>query len=835
MTEPVYVVDLDELDATQFEVGGGKGAQLGELARVAGVVVPPGVCVTTAAQRRAAGDVPEYDRLLDGLAGPTAEEALDAGAELRRAIESTPVPADVADAIRTALASFDPDTQWAVRSSATAEDLPHASFAGQHDTFLGVVGAEAVIAEVRRCWASLFSDRAVTYRRHHGVDHRGVEMAVVVQRMLAPDVSGVLFTADPVTSDRRVSAVEATAGLGDALVAGHVDPERYRVRDRVVVERARSETPLLRDAQLVALDALGRRIEARFGRPVDVEWCLVGEEVHVVQARPITTLFPVPATDHPGTRVYVSVGHQQMMTDPMTPLGLSIWQMTALRPMYEAGSRLFVDVTDALASPVARAGLVEGLGRSDPLIGSALRTLVDRLDAAESTPAGPPPAPPSPAPPIETDAAIVAELVARADRSTAAAAIALDTTAGLAVFDTIREDLGRLRDLLAEPRSLQVIGAAIDATRWLDDHLSEWLGERGIADEISRWAPGNVSSEMGLDLLDVADAARSHPEALAVLREGGDGLLQRLAEVDGGRAVLAAIDAYLDRYGMRGPGEIDVGRPRWSDRPDLLARLVIANVDALEPANRSRLVEEGRRRVDTLERDILDRVRALPDGEHRAEETARMIQRVRTFIGYREHPKHVMATRYHLYRRALLRAADALVDAGALSHREDAVFLRFDELEAAVHSGAADRGLVDERRRAFRGHHALTPPRVMTSDGEVVTGSYDRDDAPAGALIGLAVSAGTVEGRARVIAGPEAVDLQPGDILVTTATDPSWSPLFLAVAGLVTEVGGWMTHGAVVAREYGLPAVVGVEHATRLIEDGQRIRLDGTLGLVEVL
>jgi pyruvate,water dikinase len=228
-------------------------------------------------------------------------------------------------------------------------------------------------------------------------------------------------------------------------------------------------------------------------------------------------------------------------------------------------------------------------------------------------------------------------------------------------------------------------------------------------------------------------------------------------------------------------------------------------------------------------------LRALPDGERKAGEAKRMIDRVRTFIGYREYPKYGMVSRYFVYKRALLEEAGRLVQAHLLGEKEDIFYLTFPELHEVVRTRQVDEQLLRRRKEAFSSYQALTPPRVLTSDGEVVTGAYGRVDVPAGALIGLPVSDGTVEGRARVILGMAEADLEAGDILVTAYTDPSWTPVFVAIRGLVTEVGGLMTHGAVIAREYGLPAVVGVEHATRLIRDGARIRVNGTDGYVEIL
>ena len=296
-----------------------------------------------------------------------------------------------------------------------------------------------------------------------------------------------------------------------------------------------------------------------------------------------------------------------------------------------------------------------------------------------------------------------------------------------------------------------------------------------------------------------------------------------------------AIRAYLDTYGMRCVGEIDITRPRWSERPTTLVPVILGNIKNFEPGACARRFEQGRQEAWAKEQDVLERLRDLPDGERKADETKRRIDRVRTFIGYREYPKYGMVSRYFVYKRALLDEAERLVRAHVVREREDIFYLRFSELRDVVRTNHVDDQLIGRRKDAFRSYQALRPPRVLTSDGEVITGAYRRDNVPTGALVGLPVSAGVIEGRARVILDMAQADLEAGDILVTAYTDPSWTPLFVAITGLVTEVGGVMTHGAVIAREYGLPAVVGVVNATRLIPDGQRIRVHGTDGYVEIL
>jgi pyruvate,water dikinase len=376
----------------------------------------------------------------------------------------------------------------------------------------------------------------------------------------------------------------------------------------------------------------------------------------------------------------------------------------------------------------------------------------------------------------------------------------------------------------------------MEATWSLNEQLEAWLGEKNAADTLTQSVPQNITSEMGLALLNVADVIRPHPDVVAFLHHVEDeDFLDELAELDGGREARDAIRAYLDKYGMRCVGEIDITRPRWSERPTTLVPVILGNIKNLEPGAGERRFEQGRQEAWNKEQELLERLRALPGGERKAEEAKRMIDRVRTFIGYREYPKYSIVSRYFVYKQALLEEAERLVQADVLREKEDIFYLTFQELHDVVRTHEVDDQLISERKHAFRSYQALTPPRVLTSEGEVIAGAYRRDDLPTGALIGLPVSGGTIEGRARVILDMAEAEFEAGDILVTAYTDPSWSPLFVAIKGLVTEVGGLMTHGAVIAREYGLPAVVGVEHATRLIQDGQRIRVHGTDGYVEIL
>jgi pyruvate,water dikinase len=574
---------------------------------------------------------------------------------------------------------------------------------------------------------------------------------------------------------------------------------------------------------------------------------LADDTFYIVQSRPITTLYPIPEANDQENHVYVSVGHQQMMTDPIKPLGISVWLLTGARPMFKTGGgRLFVDITMGLASPAGRQNLLDVLGHSDPLIKDALITIIERGDFIKSAPNDK-----SEPGPVKShkgmssadilaeagnDPAIVADLIKHSETSISALKHNIQTKSGLDVFDCILEDMQQRRRRSSDLKNLSVIMAAIHASAWINEKMNDWLGEKNVADTLSLSVPNNVTSEMGMELLDVADVIRPYPKIIEYLQQAKeDNFLDELVQFEGGQQVRDAIAAYLDKYGMRCAGEIDITRTRWSEKPTMLVPMILSNIKNLEPGASKRKFEQGRHEALKKEQDLLARLKQLPDGEQKVEETKRMISLIRNFAGYREYPKYDIVSHYFVYKRALLKEAEQLVQANAIHEKEDIYYLTFEELREVVRNNKQDYQVISKRKDEYKLYEKLTPPRVITSDGEIITGQYKRENLPAKAIVGLAVSSGVIEGRARVILNMEDADLEDGDILVTSFTDPSWTPLFVSIKGLITEVGGLMTHGAVIAREYGLPAVVGVENATKLIKDGKRIRLHGTEGYVEIL
>jgi phosphoenolpyruvate synthase/pyruvate phosphate dikinase len=868
-----YVLGFEDIDKTNVMVVGGKGANLGEISEIKGIRVPDGFCISTEAFKRIIGETPSINELLDQVSLLKVEDRnkiSELSDKIRRLIEGTALPEDIHEEIVRHLSRRGEQNAYAVRSSATAEDLPTASFAGQQDTYLNIMGKEAILKHVSKCWASLYTERAVTYRIQNGFDHRKVHLAVVVQKMILPQAAGILFTADPVTSNRKVSSIDASFGLGEALVSGLVNADVYKVSSGKVIAKKISTKKLavfasqdggtkeqeidperqnrqaLTNEQILQLEHLGRKIEKHFGHPQDIEWCLVDGTFYIVQSRPITTLFPIPEAKDQENHVYVSVGHQQMMTDPLKPLGLSFFRLTTVRPMDTAGGRLFVDITQDLASPDKRDIILNVLGKSDPLIQDALMTIWERGDFIKSLPddtkepssskSNQGVSPTGFQTLNDYDPQIVSDLIKSSQTSIDKLRRDIQTQSGSALFDFILEDIQELRRSISDSHSFGVIMTAMNASSWINENMMLWLGDNNVAGTLSQSVPNNITSEMGLELLDVADVIRPHPEVINYLQYvKDDSFLDELVQFDGGQESRHAICAYLNKYGMRCAGEIDITKPRWSEKPTTLVPMILCNIKNCEPNASHLKFEQGRQEALNKEQELLERLKQLPDGEQKAKETKRMIGLVRNLSGYREYPKYGIVSRYFVYKQALLKEAERLVQANVIHEKEDIYYLTFEELHEAVRTNELDYQIISRRKDEYESYEKLTPPRVITSDGEIVAGEYKREHLPAEAIVGLPVSSGVIEGHARVILNLEDAVLEGGDILVTSFTDPSWTPLFVSIKGLVTEVGGLMTHGAVIAREYGLPAVVGVENATKLIRDGQRIRVHGTEGYVEIL
>lgn len=868
-----YIMSFRDIDKTKLMDVGGKALNLGELSKIEGIKVPDGFCLTTEAFRKSIKDNTELKALiekLNELKSDDRKQISEISRRIRLIIENLELAKDIENEIAGALSAFGKEQTYAVRSSATAEDLPNASFAGQQDTYLNISGKDEVLRHVIKCWASLFTDRAVTYRIQNRFDNRKALTAVVIQRMVLAEASGVMFTADPMTSDRKTLLIDAGYGLGEALVSGHVNPDTYKIRDGIIlskrigsqmleirpgerggtkefkIEDGRGNKQVLSDKQILSLDSLGKKIENIYGFPQDIEWCLVSDQFYIVQSRPVTTLFPIPASKDKVKHVYMSMGHMQVMTDPILPLGMSLFQLASLSPVDRAGGRLFLDITYDLVTSSGRRIVLQKVDNFDPIMATAMRELMARKDYLKSLPKGKgnlsrgvnmfPWLKEAFRIYRKNDRAILTEMIERREAELINTEKRINTLSGNAVFEFILQDKRNLQAVIFDATCFGAVLICQFVSSWLNKNIEKWLGEKNVTNVLSKSVANNITSEMGFDLCRVADIVRIYPEVWEYFgRASDDNFFNDLPKLQGGLETSAAINDFLDRYGMRCSAEIDITKPRWYEKPTQLIPMILNDVKFMTPGQHIEKFEEGKRKARAEEEEILQRLSKLPGGSKKAKKTKKMISLFRNFIGTREYPKYFWICRYAVYKRALMREADKLAAAGIIGDRSDVYYLYLDEFQEAVKTNSADKSLIEQRKKEYAGYAKLTPPRIIMSDGEVLSGEYENNIFPEGVLVGIPVSSGVIEGRARVVEKLEDAHVEKGDILVTSFTDPSWTPIFVSIAGLITEVGGMMSHGAVITREYGLPAIVGVENATKLIKDGQRIRLNGTKGYVEVL
>lgn len=906
-TAPALILRLSQVDGSMLPLVGGKAANLGEL-MAAGLPVPEGFCLTTAAYREATRAVQDgvlaelgnlQAALHPGTPGRDTELAVMAG-RAREAIRAIPVPPRVVAAVGQAYEALGKAAPVAVRSSATAEDLPFASFAGQQDTYLNVIGIGAVLKAVRDCWASLWTDRAVAYRAALGIKPHEVALAVVVQRMVDARAAGVMFTANPLTGRRREAVIDAAPGLGETVVSGAVnsdhfvvDTENSRVLERNLGDKRVIARPLpgggtevrdmpgqadassLTDEQASGLAALGMQAEKHFGAPQDTEWAIdAGGALWLTQARPITTLFPVPERrSGGGARVYLCFSLAQGLTRPLTPMGLASLRLLGSSvakaagfavpdprrgppPYAEAAQRLYFDLTTPVRSSVGRRLLPRVFDVMEARSAMVLRQVFTdpRFSVTRRTPLGllrhVLPAAAQARVPESVLRGLFRPKAAlrRLDRFTRQFANGLELEAGAGPVERLdhAERLlgGRLFAIVPAILPLPALGFA---ALWLAGKLIGGPDRWKDLAKVLRGLPRNVTTEMDLDLWRLASAVREDRESRTALAEGQpSGLAVDFIAGNLPPVLHAGLVRFLDRYGHRAVAEIDVGMPRWSDDPTHILGVLANYLRLTDPAMApdvqfSRATAEAEAEVERLVAGARRR------GRVRALLVAAALRRTRLFAGLRELPKYQLVLGLAEVRRQVAHVGGVLASAGQLEHPDDIFFLDFEEARRALDGGDAAEGtgqrrrlreLVLERRAAYASELGRRHvPRVLLSDGtepEVLYAAAAGAAARAGngALFGSPASAGSATGPARVILDPVGARLEPGEILVAPSTDPGWTPLFLTAGGLVMEMGGPNSHGAVVAREYGIPAVVGVPEATSQLATGQRITVDGGAGTV---
>jgi rifampicin phosphotransferase len=874
------LADFSDIDSTMINAVGGKALNLGVMS-AAGLPVPGGFCVTTDAYRLVVAD--RLDDLMGKLADAT-DPAVVAGAaeEARRRVLAVDLPDQLRSAITEHYSALGEDEPVAVRSSATAEDLAYASFAGQQDTYLNVVGADALLDAVRRCWASLWTDRAVSYRNANAIDHHSVTLAVVVQRMIDAMAAGVMFTANPITGTRQETVIDASPGLGEAVVSGAVNPDHFvvnvvdrtitrRLGDKrmMITSRAGGGTELheltgdaseacLDDEQVLHLVDLGERVQRHYEAPQDTEWALdEAGSFWLTQARPITTLYPLISTDRPGLRVFMCLSLAQGLTRPITPMGIAAVRLIGSSvageirlplgeplagpsAMHAPGQRLFLDLTSGLRNRLGRRAIIGAFGVMEARAAATLRKLAEReefsiIETRDHTV------------PRHIAAALIRNKVPPrviaglinpnlAYRGIAATerrlrqALTLPANATAAErLDFVEQRLGKLFLLMPRTFAYAVGGLLMLAAsrRLLGD-----LAQSDELQEVLRGLPHNVTTEMDLQLWGLTEQIRNdEPSRAAFTASTVPDLLQQYRERKLPPVAQRGLQSFLRRYGHRAVAEIDLGMPRWSDDPShllgVISNYLRLNTDDLDPVAQ---FHAGQAKAESMITTLTERLAAR--SRPRARLLGWTLRRVRQLVGLRESPKFLLIVALATMREHLKVIGRQLAATTVIDQVDDIFFLDLGEVRRGL-SGEDLQALVVQRREAYQQELKRRHiPRLLLSDGTEPEAVAVADARPDGALAGSPASTGTVTGRARVVLDPVGAHLEPGEILVAPSTDPGWTPLFLTAGGLVMEMGGSNSHGAVVAREYGIPAVVGVPDATHKIETGQLITVDGAAGLV---
>ena len=878
-----YVSYFNEIGKKDLVLAGGKGANLGELFNN-GFPVPPGFCITTDAYKLIVKDekLNELIKKLENLKADDIESIANIGQEIRNKIKEMPVSEAVKIAVYGAWNNIGADDFYAVRSSATAEDLPGMSFAGQQDTYLNIKGYENLMDAVQDCWASLFTDRAISYRIKNGFDHEHVALSVVIQKMILSEASGIMFTADPITGNRNVLNIDAGFGLGEALVSGLVTPDFYQVSNSMIInkqiskkeigifpdetggtlkkniEAGEKDRQVLSDSQITELAEIGSNIQKLFVNPQDIEWALHKGIFYILQSRPVTSLYPIPVLMDNEKHVFFSFGHLQMMTNAMKPMALSIFETTrifdkpksndSINVQYDAGGRLFLDISYFLNIKQIKGKIPGILKYVDEQASLSIQELIDRGDVFAENKKFKKKSLRFLVPVLEKIGLNI--YLRNSDKTKIRAKKFFDNT-----YEKWEKDIksshnvekmkkirwyvrGMLNYLFSN--AIQYPAPAIVVLPKIKKICTECFGEekaQELAANLNMSLENNVTSEMMMKIYDIAELARDNETLLDVLKKtNNENFWNDIERVQESKQFVEELKKFMSKYGMRCAGEIDITVKRWRETPTELVPFIISHIQTSEVNEHHRKFEEGRLLAENTKIEIITGVKNKL-GKAEAKKVEKFIKVYRNLMGFRESPKYFIIKFFALIREAVMEEAGKLKEENILLDKEDIFYFSLDEIIEILIGNYRDdiKETVIKRKADYKTYLRMSPPRVMTSDGEIITGKLKNNKAPEGALNGTAASAGIAEGIAKVVLKVSDADLKQGEILVAPFTDPAWTPLFNSAKAVVTEVGGMMTHGSVIAREYGIPAVVGVNDAVKIIKTGDRIRVNGTEGYVEIL
>ncbi len=860
-----FIKELKDIRKKDFNLAGGKGTNLGEMIH-AGLEIPPGFVLLTPAYEMYVKKNKLQVRIDDLISGLDLNnhEALDQASEaIGQLFMAVDLPGEIKREIELAYEVLG-NRPVAIRSSATAEDLPGTSFAGQYDTYLNITGIENVYENIKKCFASLWNDRALAYRIKNKVPHAGLAHGVVVQLLAAGDRAGILFTSNPVNNRDDEILINASWGLGEAVVSGEVSPdqwsikyangeivERYIAKKEVMTVRTRDgvktenvpthlqEKPVLSHAEIKELASVARKCEAYFGEPQDMEWVIMDNKLYLVQARPITSLYPVDdlrKSDQERLKMYMCfnlIGQQ--VNEPFTPLGIEYWRLTnsaytyyfynqkkrILDPPFvkDFGGRMYLEMSHLLSKKMYQKKLPNSLSIKDPLAGKILEQFIEKNQSTLSSQ--------SSAFKIsygfmkwgmsmlkpyklgKKDLNLAKEkCISEGENYTAKLQLRADNALKLEEkLKLIEATTLEVMDLSF--KQMMYCTYALNAVEKADKEVKKLFGDRFDLEAIRHAIDNNPTTEMGMALQKLA----MHFQKINKKPHVND----------------KNFKSFLKAYGHRSTTEIDMGFERWDENPAYILELINSYIDSDSARENYDSFIDKRKKAETVI-DALYQAMEKKKGKSAAEKIKKIYMTYRTTAGLRERPKFDMVKSMQILRYMMLKEGDKLVKEGQLESKYDICFLRFKELRA----GKNLRALAAQAKEDYEKYKKqVKVPRFVTNTGECFYSPKEK--LSKNSINGIAVSAGTYEGRVKVVFEPKGADLKKGEILVTRSTNPAWTPLFLNAGALIMETGGPIAHGSIVAREYGIPAVVGVTDATSRLKDGQLIRVNGESGIVTLL
>ncbi len=880
---PRNIIDLDDEKASFMEVGG-KGINLNKLINL-GYNVPNGFLVSTFAYQefvRINKLNPFIKKQLENLDFASISALEEISRSIRMKFEKCNLSDDLSNEISDKFNSLS-GKSYAVRSSATAEDLPNLSFAGQHDSFLNIRDENQLIKSVISCFSSVWTARAIQYREKNKIDQLTVSNAVVVQEMIEGDYSGVTFTANPMTGNRNEVVIEAIHGLGEALVSGLVEPDTYIVSsnneiiDRsignqqkiitsnqdggIIVNEISKKDQTISDKLIKSLAKISAAIAETYNSPQDIEWAIKGDEIYILQSRAITNLYPLPEGDFDENGVYLSINGIQGVLTPFTTLGLDVFnrflygvgqayhfggEYKNQKSVVAIGSRLWVNAAGGVDNQLGRKMLPRAYDVADPETARILEQIMRNRPIKPGKPK------------LRTIQQLQRALIfffSQVRKILRKPDAERNQTMNRAERFVTRLDQKRLKLKNIEEKLDFIEMAAPNIPKFIFLDIAHYIGgsfaaitalskiggteEIGINFlELAKSLPNNVTTQMNLFLWEITSIINNDDESSSMFNSNTAEEIAQLYLNDKLPFVAKQeLDNFLEKYGFRGYSEIDLGQPRWKDDPTPIISHIKAYLSIDNPSHYpDKVFDNGRKDAQNTYNKIFENTVNGKFGPLKATVLNFLMSRVRKLMGMREYPKFIWVKSIAVVRKVVEEIGHQLVEQDEIDHYQDIFFLNLDDLKAHLTNKLDLREIIVSNKREYEFEYTrINPPRVILGNGVVLNQAKRKIEVKEGNLLGSPVSPGVVKGKVRVMRSPHDGNLVYGEILVCPATDPSWTPLFQVASGLIMEVGGLMTHGSVVAREHGIAAIVGVNQATILLTDGQLIEMDGNTGLIQII